>query len=62
MILAGGIDNSLSILELFTLIQEIINLPEIAFANIAHRQSDQEFFIADISKAVDWFEWSLPNQ
>jgi len=56
--IGGGFDNSLSILELFSLIQDAIDLPELAFTKISRRKSDQDFFVADISKAVDYLEWN----
>lgn len=57
--IGGGYDNSLSLLELFNLLQELLNI-EIKVECKPPRQSDQKVFIADNSKAYS-FNWSVGN-
>ena len=57
--IGGGIMNSLSLLELFSLLEEILGFDQpLAYSKIARRQSDQDFFVADISKAQEILGWS----
>lgn len=63
--IGGGIENSLSLLELFTHLGELLDLkvnPEtgspLIFTNLPRRQSDQDFFVADISKAGKLMGWT----
>jgi len=54
--IGGGIDNSLSLLELFDLLKKQLNL-EAKYVHLPPRQSDQKVFVADISaikNAIDW--------
>jgi len=56
--IGGGIGNSLSLLELFDLLKELANMPEpMRFEHLPRRQSDQDFFAADITKAKDLLGW-----
>jgi len=56
--IGGGIENSLSLLELFELLQELTGMPEpMRFERLPRRQSDQDFFVADISKANELISW-----
>ncbi|MEI8283804.1 MAG: NAD-dependent epimerase/dehydratase family protein [bacterium] len=71
--IGGGIENSLSLLELFNLLGDLLQLPQIpkisdlpssisletplAFQRLPRRQSDQDFFVADIAKAFQLLEW-----
>lgn len=56
--IGGGLDNSLSLLELFDLLQELTGMPEpMRFERLPRRQSDQDFFVADISKAEKSLGW-----
>lgn len=48
--IGGGIDNSLSLLELFELLQKEIQQPLI-YSRLPPRESDQRVFVADIAKA-----------
>jgi CDP-paratose 2-epimerase len=48
--IGGGIKNSLSILELFALLEELLDI-RLTYTKIPWRQSDQKMFVADISKA-----------
>lgn len=49
--IGGGIDNSLSLLELFQLLENEIDQP-LNYLRLAPRESDQRVFVADISKAT----------
>jgi CDP-paratose 2-epimerase len=50
--IGGGMENSLSLLELFLLLRELLKMPEeLKIKKLPRRQSDQDFFVADISKA-----------
>jgi CDP-paratose 2-epimerase len=55
--IGGGITNSLSLLELFDLLAEITDQPPLSFTRLPPRQSDQRFFVADISKAEKLLQW-----
>ncbi|MEX0323556.1 MAG: GDP-mannose 4,6-dehydratase [Puniceicoccaceae bacterium] len=56
--IGGGMDNSLSLLELFDLLQDILELPEpLVFERLERRKSDQDFFVADIAKVKAAFGW-----
>ena len=56
--IGGGIENSLSILELFEILKDILNLDEIKYTNLPRRKSDQDFFVADIQKAKKLLDWT----
>jgi CDP-paratose 2-epimerase len=49
-------DHSLSLLELFALLEELLDI-QLVYKNIEWRHSDQKVFVADISKAgqFGWF-------
>lgn len=50
--IGGGYANSLSLLELFDLLAGELNLPDgLRFTRLPRRKSDQDCFIADVSKA-----------
>jgi CDP-paratose 2-epimerase len=56
--IGGGIANSLSLIELFALYERILGLKEpLRFTRLARRQSDQDFFVADIRKAREFLGW-----
>jgi CDP-paratose 2-epimerase len=55
--IGGGIANSLSLLELFALLEELAHC-EMRFTRTAPRQSDQRVFVADISKARRLLGWA----
>ena len=55
--IGGGIDNSLSLLELFTLLEERIGQP-LAFTSGPSRSSDQRLFVADTRKIAGIAQWS----
>ncbi|CAM8634496.1 WcaG Nucleoside-diphosphate-sugar epimerases [Comamonadaceae bacterium] len=54
--IGGGIDNSLSLLELFQLLEAEIGQP-LQYTNLPARESDQRVFIADISKMERLAGW-----
>lgn len=56
--IGGGISNSLSILELFALIEEISGV-KMNYKNIPVRESDQRVFVADITKANVLMGWKV---
>lgn len=55
--IGGGLNNSLSLLELFTLLGSLLDLPELIFTKIQRRKSDQDFFVANILKASQILNW-----
>ena len=55
--IGGGIKNSLSILDLLIKLQDILKFKEFKYINIERRTSDQDFFVADISKAKKIIKW-----
>lgn len=55
--IGGGADNSLSLLELFKILEDELQV-KLNFEKLDWRQSDQRVFIADISKAQEQFHWS----
>ena len=56
--IGGGLENSLSLLELFDLLKELTGMPEpMRFDRLPRRQSDQDFFVADISAAGTALNW-----
>jgi CDP-paratose 2-epimerase len=54
--IGGGVQNSLSLLELFRILEEELNII-IHFEKGVWRQNDQKVFIADIRKAANMFGW-----
>ena len=52
----GGIDNSLSLRELFGLLNEINDI-ELLYTKLPVRESDQRVFVADIAKAHQLLGW-----
>jgi len=54
--IGGGIENSLSLLELFTLLDEFSG-SNLKFNKIPVRKSDQRVFVADITKAKQLLGW-----
>jgi CDP-paratose 2-epimerase len=56
--IGGGSANSLSLLELFSLLSEILAIPRLLFTSNSRRASDQDCFIADIRKAERILNWS----
>ncbi len=55
--IGGGISNSLSLLELFNLLSELLNMDQLIYEKKPRRQSDQDFFVASIDKAKNKLGW-----
>lgn len=56
--IGGGIDNSLSLLELFDLLCKQLDIPELSYTKLPRRTSDQDCFIACIKKVHGLLKWS----
>lgn len=54
--IGGGIENSLSLLELFELLESIVGV-RLYYDQLPVRESDQRVFVADISKAKHLLAW-----
>ena len=54
--IGGSMDNSLSLLELFDLLKELLDV-ELRYERLAPRVSDQKVFVADVSKANKLMGW-----
>jgi CDP-paratose 2-epimerase len=52
----GGIDNSLSLLELLTLLEQIANV-KLHYTQLPARESDQRVFVSDLGKAKQLLNW-----
>jgi CDP-paratose 2-epimerase len=55
--IGGGIENSMSLLELFKMLEEKLEI-KMAFNNLKLRKSDQKVFVADIKKAFSILNWA----
>ncbi len=55
--IGGGIDNSLSLLELFSMLEKMLDI-KMTFKEIPWRESDQKVFVADITKAKEIIGWT----
>lgn len=55
--IGGGVSNSLSLLELFDILEEQLDI-QLKYERIAWRESDQKVFIADISKVKKILNWT----
>lgn len=55
--IGGGIDNSLSLLELFQELEDILDI-KMNYIQTPKRVSDQKFFVADLSKISKLTSWS----
>lgn len=54
--IGGGMENSLSLLELFNFLEKELNI-KLNYTQLSPRESDQKIFVADIKKARETFEW-----
>lgn len=54
--IGGGMENSLSLLELFVLLEKELDL-KLKYTHLPVRESDQKIFVADIEKASTIFNW-----
>ena len=57
--IGGGVDNSLSLLELFSVLEKFENI-QLKYDKASPRISDQKVFVADVTKAKSLIGWS-PN-
>ncbi len=55
--IGGGMENSLSLLELFQMLENFTGHP-LRFEKLIWRQGDQKVFVANVSKAARDFEWT----
>ena len=54
--IGGGMSNSCSLLELFNILERLLEL-ELEYRRLPWRHSDQKFFVADIAKARRMLGW-----
>lgn len=54
--IGGGIENSLSLLELFRMLEEMLGI-RMEYKQLPWRESDQKVFVADIRKAKELLGW-----
>lgn len=54
--IGGGIDNSFSLLELFSFLEKEL-MVQLAYTQVPLRESDQKFFVADLSKIEKFIGW-----
>ena len=54
--IGGGIEASLSLLELFTLLESLTGVP-LSYDKLPPRESDQKVFVADVTKAHQLLGW-----
>ena len=55
--IGGGIENSLSLLELFQMLENMLNI-KICFSQLPWRESDQKVFVADNGKINNFTDWT----
>jgi CDP-paratose 2-epimerase len=55
--IGGGINNSLSLIELFGVLEEQLKI-KLIYGNLPVRESDQKVFIAKTKKAMDYLKWA----
>ncbi len=54
--IGGGMANSLSLLELFEILEKELDV-KLNYRKLPWRHSDQKVFVADIQKALTYFDW-----
>ena len=54
--IGGGIDNSISILELFDMLEKKLNI-QLKYDKLRPREGDQKFFVTNIDKAKNLIKW-----
>lgn len=62
--IGGGVDYSLSLVELFTMLEDILNI-KMDYKQLPARESDQLLFVADNTKAkkmMDWMAQTTPQK
>ena len=55
--IGGGMENSLSLLELFALLERLLDV-KLEYTRLPERESDQLVFVADIAKAKQVLHWA----
>lgn len=55
--IGGGLANSLSLIELFDVLKQILDIPQLTYTTLPRRKSDQDFFVASIAKAKQLLDW-----
>ena len=55
--IGGGLTNSLSLIELFGLLENILDINKLSYSKVERRSSDQDCFIASIEKAKMLMDW-----
>ena len=55
--IGGGTENSLSLIELFSMLSKLLSIPPISHTKQPRRSSDQDSFIACIDKASQILDW-----
>ena len=55
--IGGGYKNSLSLIELFKILEDKLSISKLHYLKISRRASDQDCFIANIEKAKNLLEW-----
>mgnify|MGYP001329171896 CR=1 FL=1 len=58
--IGGGYENSLSLIELFEILEDELSMSSLNYVRIERRASDQDCFIANIEKAKELLGWK-PN-
>lgn len=56
--IGGGFKNSLSLLELFEILKDKLELKKLKFSKLERRKSDQDVFIANTTKAKELLGWT----
>jgi len=59
--IGGGSNNSLSLLELFTLLENVLNI-KMDYRELAFRESDQLVFVANYQKASKLIGWAASKK
>lgn len=54
--IGGGMANSLSLLELFSMLEDMVNV-QLRYTKLPPRESDQKVFVSDIEKAKQLLRW-----
>jgi len=52
----GGFENSLSLLELFAFLEQIVGV-KLHYTQLPERESDQRVFVSDLGKAQQLLDW-----
>ncbi len=55
--IGGGYKNSLSLIELFKILEDKLSISKLNYSKLKRRESDQDCFIADINKAKNILGW-----